>query len=325
MRFQMKRLRLSLSVISLMITMSSVAGGTFDTFNLGSINRQQNWTTTGTSGIAEKVWDQEIKDVNGERVFRISNAVADNGRFVDQVYSANSGEVAGESGSNLYNFYNNNTNASATTANFYNKFVFRSATGGPQPNLQITLNPSPKQEGSRQSWVRILDNGTNFELRFYETRGNGSFFGPTTIATGLNYIDWHTLEIRMLFVDGFININNTFFGNDIMHIFLNGSLIHSGTSWETYYLASNEVTFKRTQAVNSVIFFLGTQTASTLGNGFYFKEVVVNNDPFPTSSPSSLPTTLPTLLPTDLPTFLPTQVTMTMPDILYQLWALAII
>ncbi|MFM7767368.1 MAG: DUF1565 domain-containing protein, partial [Bacteroidota bacterium] len=235
-------------------------------------------------------------DANGNRqVFRMSNAITSSG-YTSQVFSATSTQVAGETNAALWN--NRGTVGSspfnpiqygAYSANntFYTKLKFRSATGAAQPGLALTLSPSAKQSAVRMGYIQIQDNGTTgFNLNFYETLANGAFPStPTVIASGLSYSALHTLEMGITFVDGVSTVGGQVYGNDVVKVWLNGNLIHTGTTWESYYYTTaaerNAVATApapRLQAVNSMLFRVaGTAATATSGNGFYFEDFAISN------------------------------------------------
>jgi len=277
-----------------------VAGASagFEGFSLGSINGQQGWTTQDSFTTSTTVgsWDQAVVDVNGKRVFRMSNAVT-SGVYSSQVFSSRSAQVAGESGSALWNDrgpdgttpYNPlQYGAYATSNQFYSKVDFRSATGSAQAGLALTLSASAKQSTVRMSYVQIADNGsTGFDLKFYETLGDGAFpASATTIASGLSYSSLHSLEMTIDFVDG-VTVGNDgkVYGNDVLKIYLGGQLIKTGTTWESYYYKNENITAgtPRLQAVDSMLFRVaGDAAPSTAGNGFYFEDFVIgNSSPIP--------------------------------------------
>jgi len=74
-----------------------------------------------------------------------------------------------------------------------------------------------------------------------------------------------------------------------MQIWLNGTLIHTGTTWESYYYSSaaerNAVASgpgPRLQAVDSMLFRVsGTAATGTSGNGFYFEDFAIGNTIIP--------------------------------------------
>lgn len=228
-----------------------------------------------SSGAGGSPFDQSVVDVGGNRFWRMSNAVTTSGFRNQPVVAASA--IAGETGSLTYaQPAINGGNLSPTTSQFNSTVYFQSATGAAQTGLALTLSASALQSTVRMTWLSIVDNGSSgFDLRFYETGVNGSFApSATTIATGLSYTAIHKLEMNIQFVDGVTNTGGDITGNDIVEIKLNDTLIHTGTTWESYYYL-NELTpsggSPRLQAVNALMFrAAGTAAAGTNGAGFLF-------------------------------------------------------
>jgi hypothetical protein len=277
----------------------------------GTVDGQNGWSTRDaflTSTTVGK-WDQQVmnvNDANGNRnVFRMSNAIT-SGTYTSQVFSARSGQVAGETNAALWN--NRGTNGSAPLSpiqagsyaasdTFYSKVAFRSATGAAQSGLALTLSASAKQSAVRMSWLQLQDTGSGFNVNFWDTGANGAFAPTaTTIASGLSYTALHTLEMGITFVDGVSTVGGQVFGNDVMKIWLNGSLIHTGTTWESYYYSNvserNAVASgpgPRLQAVDSMLFRVsGTAATGTSGNGFYFEDFAIGNTIVPAPGAAAL-------------------------------------
>jgi hypothetical protein len=299
------------------VTAAHGAVGYFDSFSTtwlpsgaqagtlaGTVDGQNGWTTRDafTSATTVGKWDQQVKDVNdangNRKVFRMSNAITSS-TYSSQVFSATSGQVAGETNAALWN--NRGTNGSsplspaqygawAATDTFYSKVAFRSATGAAQAGLALTLSASAKQSTVRMSWLQLQDTGSGFNVNFWDTGANGAFAPTsTTIASGLSYTALHTLEMGITFVDGVSTVGGQVFGNDVMKVWLNGTLIHTGTTWESYYYSTtaerNAVASgpgPRLQAVNSMLFRVsGTAATGTSGNGFYFEDFAIGNSIVP--------------------------------------------
>ena len=301
-------MRTSSTLIASALAAAAVAGsasaGIFDSYSLGSIDGQNGWTTRDnfTTSVTVGAWDQAIKqvnDANGNRkVWQISNA-KQSSTYSSMPFSFTSAQVAGETGSALWN--NRGTVGSAPTApqygaysttnSIYSSVSFRSATGAAQAGLGLTMSFSAKQSTVRMSYLRIQDNGVNgFDLIYSDPGANGSFstgYPNLTIASGLSYSDLHTVEMGMTFVDGLTTSGGNTYGNDLFTIRLNGSTIYTGTSWEAYYRNYELITpgTPRLQAADSVLFRVNNSTAggtpSLTGNGFYFEDVVVNNSAIP--------------------------------------------
>lgn len=311
----MKKLLLFL-IAALFAATSSWAQTDFESFTLGTVNYQGTggtivtglgytipnpygslWTVCDEWGFAKAppAYDQEVKDDGtGNKVWRISNAVT-NGSYSDHAYSPSSPLAAGETTAALYNDRGPNhttpinpplPRAYAATKYFNGGFKFKSATGAAQPGLTLTVSPAPRQGPVRMSYLRIDDNGVSgFNLIFYETLTGGEFPATgTTIANNLSYTDWHQINIYIEFVDG---LNGDGSGNDIVTIMLNGEVIHTGTTWETYYASSGEWSATPVPiAVDALLYRLaGTAVAGNIGNGFYFDDVVCNNSPVPLPEP----------------------------------------
>ncbi len=274
----------------------------FSGFNLGSVSGQFGWTVGDAFGNAVNPWNQSIMlDGNGNKVLQISNSHT-SGTFSDSIHSPSSAQVAGESTSALWNDRGTNHTApinpplfgaNATTNRFSYTTTFRSATGAAQPGLRIDLSASAKQSPTRMGLVIIRDNGAGFDLTYTEAGGHSpgvSDFSVTTIATGLSYTQAHTLKMEIDFVEGVENVNGTIFGNDVVRLYINGSLVHTGTTWESYYYL-NEPTVPgqpRKQAVNCIQHRLtGTAQPAYAGAGFYFSTYDANNTTAPISAPSS--------------------------------------
>ena len=294
---------------------ASASAGYFDNFSTtwlpsgaqagtlaGTVDGQNGWTTRDaflTSTTVGK-WDQQVmnvNDANGNRkVFRMSNALASS-TYSSQVFSAVSGQVAGETGSALWN--NRGTNGSsplspaqygayAATDTITSSISFRSATGAAQSGLGLTWSFSAKQSTVRMSYLRVVDNGsTGFDLIYSDPGANGAFaagYPNLTIASGLSYTQLHTIDMGIQFVDGVSNVGGAMYGNDIFTIRLNGQTIYTGTTWEAYYYNYERISSgtPRLQAVDSMLFRVsGSNTPSVSGGGFYFEDFSISNAAIP--------------------------------------------
>lgn len=244
---------------------------------------------------ANYTWDEEVVTVAGENVWRISNAIT-KGSFSDQPMTYTSCEKAGETGSALFNVRPLGNalgtplpGAYATSNQLYWRVSFKSATGAAaQPGLNIELASNAKYTSWRMSRLVIRDAGNGFNLTAIDTFGNItsgatiSIFTP--IASGLSYTEFHTIETRILFVDGITDLgNNIVGGNDVLQVYLNGTLIHTGSTNEAdYYVSPASATEglapPRRQATDCLMFRVsGTAVTGTFDKGFYFSDVVVSN------------------------------------------------
>ncbi|MFW6146536.1 MAG: PEP-CTERM sorting domain-containing protein [Planctomycetota bacterium] len=293
---------LTMLAIGLIAAVASAQYATdFEGFTPGPINGQEGWTTvdqwgndawgnTGTS------FDEAIvDDGTGNLAWRVSNAVTTGG-LSGQPFTPVAGAVAGETSSALWNDRGPDhtqplspplPGAYATTPYFYGAFDFRSATGGPQSGLAVSVSPSAKQFDGRMSYVQVVDDGANgFDLFFYETGKTTDPWGASSdwveIASDLSYTALHSVEIYMTFVDGLADVGGELYSNDTVSVLVNGAPVHTGGSWETYFKGSDPYGTGGNHAVDSMTFALrGTAAPGTLGNGFHIENVEVSNIPEP--------------------------------------------
>ena len=240
-----------------------------------------------TPSPADDYDERVVDDGTGNIVWRLSNAVTGSG-YSDQPNSPSALLPAGETGSSLWNDRGPNnaaptgpaTRANAATTTFSASLDFKSATGAAQPGLLVVLSAQPRQTNIRMTWLRISDTGSGFNLDFNDVQAGGSFV-QTTVATGLSYSGWHHVEMFHEFVDG-LNMDGS--GNDIVKIVVDGVLVHTGTTWEGYYPT---VLDTRLYAVDAVMFRVaGTAAPGTAGNGFFFDNVAIDNQPFRLDQPA---------------------------------------
>lgn len=262
----------------------------FESFNAGaSINGQGDWTVEDSFGNSGELFDEAIVDLGGNKAWRISNAYTASG-YSNQPFSLSSPQIAGEIGAELFNDYGNDhtmpnnpplSSGTATTRHFHASWDFKSVTGAAQDNISLAVSAGAKQSPLRMTYLAINDTGSGFDLLFYDTTQNG--FNGTTVATGLSYTDWHNIEMQVQFNAGEGPLNS---GNDLVTISVNGSEVHSGGTWESYFAAvvDGGIPTSAERAVDSLLFRQsGTATPGNVGNGLYIDNVEVTNIPEPTS------------------------------------------
>jgi len=300
----MQRLRLSALTALLTLAGAAHAGGDtvdFEGLTTGmTVDGQAGWTLVdwfgnGTDAAGFDDFDEEVTDDGtGNTVWRFSNAVA-HSEFGIQPFSHRSPLAAGETDSALWNDRGtDNTmplspplpNEFAGSTLFHGGFRFRSTTGTPQPDLALSISPSAKQSAWRNSFISIEDDGSNgFDVFFFETGTEADPFGTGSfpeVASDLSYTEWHRIDIFIEFVDG-ANMDTT--GNDVVEVFVNGSSVYTGTTWESFYRGSNPggldpADQPQRQAVNSLMFRSAgdpDDVPGNDGNGFFFDDVVINN------------------------------------------------
>ena len=242
----------------------------FENFGPGTINDQDGWTSgnSGSNFDIAVVPNTYGYPSFGTQSLRISNAVTSNG-FGIQTFSKSLLDEAGEtdaatstySGGNIQPYFTAQWDfASADPTNY-------------QPGLSVVASPDPGN-GSRMSWVDMLDTPTGLELDFYDYESSVSDFVLTQIATGIDRTIPHTVKVTMQFIDGP--------SNDIVQVYLDGVLVHTGTSWEDYSRSVGS----EPSPVDSIMFRVaGTPAPANLGKGFLIDNFSESSGPVPTANP----------------------------------------
>ncbi len=223
------------------------------TYSTGNINGQDGWSMTGP-------YDVEVVDdpvVDGLQSLRISNAVT-SGAFGDQTFAPELTSGAGETGVGTEN-------------RFEAEFELSSTQLAEQPGLSVSVSPDDGN-GSRMSFLRFSDEAGGIRVTFFDVTNPGPLgTGSTFVPADLGLLDRnasHTIKFVMNFVDGP--------ANDVVEIYINGSLVHTGTSWEDYYRYDPEQNGNGNQlfAVDTLIFMArGTAAPGTSGGGYIFDNV----------------------------------------------------
>jgi Calx-beta domain len=299
----MKGLRRALAVVSgaamvfailLPITAARADGlvTNFEGYTLGTVDGQDGWSSVGAAGGGcGSAYDHEVADVSamnipgfGDKALRISNAVT-SGCF-DQTYSKPNVDEAGETDAD-----NSGQSGGTRQSHFDGTFYLASMVpGAEQSGLTMEVSPD-RGDGSRMSFVRFEDQSDGVHVIFADyqdvapfgaagSESDGCDTGDDFVSTDIATLDRsvpHLVQFSMDFVDGA--------RNDVVKIYIDGSLVHTGTSWEDYYRWCTEsqppVDVSRT--VDSLLFHTrGANAPATDGNGFLIDQVQTQ-----TSTPSS--------------------------------------
>lgn len=237
-------------------------GSTFDDFTLGSVNGQNGWKSTGP-------YDQEVVNNTygyaslGCKSLRISNA-ATSGSFGDHTFSAEAAEAAGET---------------AVNDHFEASFDIASTKANVQPGMSISISPD-RGDGSRMSYLSFTDTAAGIDVHFYDVQGTGNpaNFVSKKVAT-LDRAAPHNVKFVMDFKSGP--------SNDVVKIYIDGDLVHTGTSWENYYRYDSEAHAEQSpRNVDSLGFFTrGTAVSANDGKGYLFDNVSVSTSKNDTQKP----------------------------------------
>ena len=128
----------------------------------------------------------------------------------------------------------------------------------------------------------MTDTPDGLDINFFDVQGTddpANFVGPTSVASGLNRTVPHTIRITMDFVDGP--------SNDVVKVYVDGALRHTGTSWENYFRFDSEAAahLGKPPIVNRILFRTGGAAAiATLGKGFVFDDFSMKSGNGPTNA-----------------------------------------
>jgi hypothetical protein len=197
----------------------------FEGFSTGTPNGQSDWKLSGPYDV-EVVDNDGAPAAFGTQSLRISNAIV-SGTFDDQLFSAPTDDEAGETTAD-----SNRVGATRHNA-FSAEWQVTSALSTYQENLAVQVAPD-RGDGARMSFVRMRDTPDGLAIDFDDVPDpdNPNDFHEVTVAEGLSRTAPHTIRLDMVFQDGE--------DNDVVHVFVDDDLVHTGTSWEDYYRHYNE-------------------------------------------------------------------------------------
>jgi hypothetical protein len=232
-------------------------------YTLGNINGQNGWSKSGT-------YDAEVANVGdftaasgygfGTKALRISDAVT-TGNFGDQTFAPLVLSPANEATSQHY---------------FAASFEIGTTLAGVQSGLHMSVSPDNGQ-GARMSYLRFEDQADGVHVFFSDATDAGPYrtladFSDTQIAI-LSRSSAHTIGFSLNLVPGP--------ANDVVKIYIDGVLKHTGTSWEDYYRYDNENQGAIEPPDVSTLLFReageGDDNPDNLGNGFLVDDVLTSS------------------------------------------------
>lgn len=253
----------------------------FEGFSTGTANGQFGWSSLGSAGSGCGLYDHMIVNGTtlvpaapaefGARSLRISNAVT-SGCFGDQTFTSSNVNEAGEASAT-----NGGLSGGMRTTHYETEFVIASVTpGAQQPGLFMQVSPD-RGDGSRMSYVGFDDQADGIHLIFYDYQdfapfgaangddangcnAGGDDFIQADIATMTRTP--HRIKITIDFVVGP--------RNDVVKVYLDGSLIKTGGSWEDYYrYCAEQNADNNTHTVDSLLFRTGgSAVPANVGKGY---------------------------------------------------------
>jgi hypothetical protein len=223
-------------------------------FTAGPVGTQDGWSQ-GVPAL-----DAEIETHSQGQSLRMSNA-ATSGAF-HQVLSPELAEPAAEDGHSRFDA----------------SFRFAAADDEMQDGLSLHVSPDDG-DGSRMTAVRIQDAPGGLVVNALDStdKGPGQAAGwtYTPVAVDLDRTLPHTLRFALALAPGA--------ANDVVKIFVDGQLVHTGPSWEQYYRHDPEQAGNGNVVpdVTSVLFLAHSmwdgQAPALAGAGLLFDDVRVES------------------------------------------------
>lgn len=238
----------------------------FEGYTLGNPNGQDGWVFIGAYDAAI-AGNTSGSATFGTKSLRISNA-STSGSFGDWVFSKPLANEAGETAAA-------NDGLSGGTRQPYFEMQFDVASAVPnaeQPGLQISTS-ADRGDGARMTYLRFNDTPAGLDVTFADYQQSASDFVVTTVASGLDRSVPHRIRMTVQFVDGP--------ANDVVMVYIDGNLVHTGTTWEGYFPAGEGVP---TRTVDSILFQARTSAGTatgTSGAGFLFDNLSLYSGPVP--------------------------------------------
>ncbi len=257
------------------IALADTASVNFETYTLGTVDGQDGWSSDGAAGSGCAVYDHAVANNTygyasfGTKSLRMSNAVT-SGCFGDQTFSKPISDEAGEATAEGLPAL-----GGVRKPHFEAEWDFASTVpGAEQAGLSVVASPD-RGDGARMSWVQMTDTLTGLAVNFYDYQSGavevgcitGDNFIFTSVATGLDRTVPHRIKVTMDFIAGP--------ANDVVKVYVDGTLLHTGTSWEDYF---RECEGNPTRTVDSVLFRTGGAPApATAGNGFLIDNLTIRS------------------------------------------------
>ena len=279
-------------------------------YSTGSINGQNGWGGQNPPGIPINPGIDQAIVANGlgapvsfgGQSWRLSNAYT-SGSFGDMPFSPSlnneAGETSAKNGDGVFTL-----SGGSRKGHFEAQFSFASADPTSATDNDSYFSTSPDRgDGARMSYIRIEDRPSGMDVFFddyidaapYGTLANpsngcgaGDDFTDILVASGLSRNIAHTVKLTIDFVDGP--------RNDVVKVYIDGTLVHTGTTWEDYFRwctesgggVPNDATADQSRTVDSMLFRVGGAQGPThpqnFGKGFLIDGLSYSSVPTPTSA-----------------------------------------
>ncbi|MFZ2555532.1 MAG: peptidoglycan-binding protein, partial [Minisyncoccia bacterium] len=157
---------------------------------------------------------------------------------------------------------------------FEAEFRITSASATHQPGLFLSVSPD-RGDGARMSYLGFADTADGIDVNFYDVQSvvDPAVFSQTLVADNLDRTTVHTAKFEIDFYDGA--------SNDVVRIYIDGNLVHTGTTWENYFRfddESNPTLADESRTVDSLLFRAGgTAAPATSGLGYLIDDISLSS------------------------------------------------
>lgn len=278
----LKRVALSAGLVTMlavlvpMFVLADSITSNFESSTLGNVNGQDGWVKTGSFDVNVVANTYGIASF-GAKTLQISDAVT-SGSFADQLFSKPLVNEAGETDA-----LNSGMSGGTRQSHFEAQFDFASTQATVQPGMHMSVSPD-RGDGARMSYLRFDDSASGIDVFFDDVQGttNPATFVETKIATISRSA--HTIKMTLDAIDGP--------SNDVVKVYIDGNLIHIGTSWENYYRFDPEsnpgLANNNSRTVDSLLFReSGTANVLDLGKGFLIDNLTLSSGAAPAGPANS--------------------------------------
>ena len=224
----------------------------FETYALGSINGQDGWTSTGSYDHAVSVNTSGFASF-GSKSLRISDAVT-SGSFGDQTFAKPLINSVGETASTAGPYP-----AGSKQNHFEMQFDIAAAVPTFQPGMHVSVSPD-RGDGSRMSYIRFDDDVTGIKVYFDDVQGatNPANFVEVLVGT----LNRERLTESSSTLD---TVNGP--SNDVVKVYIDNVLVHTGTSWENYYRYDAEASAEQSPRIVRTVLFRTSGPANAADAG----------------------------------------------------------
>lgn len=257
------------------------------TYVVGNINGQDGWSKTGLFDVAVAANIYGFPSF-GLQSLRTSDAVT-SGSFGDQTFAKPLTDSVGETAATAGTF-----STGTKQRHFEMHFDLASTVQTAQPGMHVSVSPD-RGDGSRMSYLRF-DNATTstgIVVFFDDVQGTVPMgtdgcativcanFVETQVGSNLSLTIPHTIKLTMDVLDGP--------SNDVVKVYIDGTLLHTGTSWEDYYRFDPEAAAEQSPRIVKTVIFRESATANVAdaGNGYLIDNLSLLSGPILVGPPTN--------------------------------------